>query len=73
MNGADTSLLEVNDFVTESQSQLLGLQLPRDISTRERPVEDGDGSSKHALHRFGRKALGIAAPLNGHGVMAADI
>jgi len=73
LDGADTSLLEINDFIAESKGKLLRLQFPGDIGTRERPVEDGDGTSQHSLHGFGSEALSIARPLDGHGGGAADI
>jgi hypothetical protein len=73
LDSTDTSLLEVDNLITEGKSKLLGLQLPRNISTGERPVEDGDGSSKHSLHGLGSQTLSIGAPLHGHGVRAANI
>lgn len=40
LDGLDTGVGEVNNFVTESKGELLGLDLLRDIGTGERPVED---------------------------------
>jgi len=40
LNGLDTIVGEINNFVSESQSELLGLDLLGDIGTRERPVEN---------------------------------
>ena len=59
LDGADTSLLEINDLVTKSKSQLLGLNLTRDVVTGERPVEDGNGASKHTLHRLVGETLSV--------------
>lgn len=73
LNGTDASLLEVDNLITEGKSQLLGLQLPGNVGTREGPVEDGDRSSKHTLHGLGGEALSIATPLDGHGVGTADV
>jgi hypothetical protein len=70
---ADASFLEVNDFVTESESELLGLKFARDVGTGERPVEDGDGTGKHTLHRELGKALSVATPLDGHGTRAGNV
>ena len=50
LDGADAGFLEVNDFVTESESKLLGLKFARDVGTSEGPVENGDRASKHSLH-----------------------
>lgn len=50
LDGVDTSVLQVDDFVSKSQGQLLGLDFSRDIGSGERPVQDGDGTSQHTLH-----------------------
>ena len=73
LDSLDATLLEINDLVTESESELLALNLTRDIGTREGPVEDGDGSSKHTLHGLLGNALGVLRPLNGDGAGTADI
>lgn len=44
LNSEDAGLLEIDDFVAESESELLALDLLSDVGTRERPVEDGNGS-----------------------------
>ena len=72
-DGLDTSLLKINNLVAECQSELLALELTRDIGTREGPVEDGDGASEHTLHGLAGEALGVLRPLNGDGARAADI
>ena len=73
LGGLDATLLEIDDLITESESELLALNLTRDIGTREGPVEDGDGSSKHTLHGLLGNALGVLRPLNGDGAGTADI
>jgi len=44
LNGADAGLLKINDLVTEGKGELLRLQFTADIGTRERPVENGNGT-----------------------------
>lgn len=73
LDGTNAGLLEVNDLVAEGKSELLALNLPGDISTREGPVKDGDGSGKHALHGLLGQALSVRRPLDGHGMGTADI
>lgn len=73
LDGVDTGVLEIDDLVAESEGKLLGLDLARDIGTREGPVEDGDGSGKHTLHGLLGDALGVRAPLDGHGGRARDV
>ncbi len=73
MDSTDTTLLQVNDLITKSERELFALNLTRDICTRERPVEDSDGPSEHALHGLGGDTLGVLAPLNGDGTGAADV
>lgn len=73
LDGTDAGLLEVDDFVTEGESELLGLQLTADIGAREGPVENGDGTSQHSLHGLLGDALRVAAPADGHRSRAADI
>ncbi len=73
LDGADAGFLEVNDLITESKSQLLGLEFAGDVSAGEGPVEDGNWASKHTLHGPLGEALSVATPANGHGARAADI
>jgi len=73
LDGVDTGLLEVDNFIAEGQCELLGLHLTGNICTRERPVQDGDGAREHALHGFLADALGVRAPLDGHGSRTANI
>lgn len=40
LDGVDACVLEVDDLVTESEGELLGLGLLGDVDTGERPVED---------------------------------
>lgn len=69
----DTGLLKVDNFIAEGEGKLLGLKLARDIGTRERPVEDGDGASEHTLHGLASQALSVATPLDGHGSGTAHV
>lgn len=73
LNSLDASLLEIDDFIAEGKSELLALELTRNIRTREGPVENGDGTSQHTLHGLVGQALSEAAPLNGHGLGTADV
>lgn len=73
LDGVDAGGLEVDDLVTESQSKLLGLELTGDIGTGERPVEDGDWASQHALHGELGQALGVRGPLDSDGSGTADV
>jgi hypothetical protein len=73
LDGTNASLLKVNNLVTESKSELLGLQLPGNISARERPIENGDRASKHALHGLGGQALSVATPFDSHWVRTAHV
>ena len=73
LDGLDTSFLQINYFVTESEGELLGLELTRDIGTGEGPVEDGDWTGQHPLHWFLRDALSVATPLDGDWMGTADI
>jgi hypothetical protein len=40
LDGVDAGVLEVDNLVTKSEGELLGLGLPGDVDTGERPVED---------------------------------
>lgn len=73
LNGGDAGLLEVNDLVTKSERELLGLEFTGHIRARERPVEDRDRASEHTLHGLVRDALGVARPLDGHRSRATDV
>lgn len=73
LNGEDAGLLKVDDLVAESEGELTRLNLPRDIGTWERPVEDGDGSSEHTLDWLLRQRLGVRRPTDGHGCGTRDV
>ena len=73
LDGTNTGLLEVDDLVAEGKGDLLGLHLLADVGTGERPVEDGDGAGKHALHGLLGEALGVRRPADGHGSGTADV
>lgn len=73
LDGGDTGLLEINDLVAEGKGKLLGLELARDIRTRERPVQDSDRPSEHTLHGALGNALGVRTPLDSDGPGTADV
>lgn len=73
LDGVDTSVLQVDDFVSEGQGQLLGLNLSRDIGSGEGPVQDGNGSSQHTLHGLLGDGLGVLGPSDGHGLRSGDV
>jgi hypothetical protein len=59
LDGKDASVGEVDDLVAESERKLLALELAANIGTGERPVEDGDGASQHALDGLLGERLGV--------------
>lgn len=73
LDGLDTGLGEVDNLVSESESELLGLNLLGDVGSGERPVEDGDRAGKHTLHRLGGKALSVGRPSDGHGLGSGNV
>lgn len=73
LDDADASGLEVNNLVTESESELLSLDRLVNIITGERPPETGDRTSEHALHGLGGDGSGELGLLDGHGGGTRDI
>ncbi|TFA99429.1 hypothetical protein CCMA1212_008781 [Trichoderma ghanense] len=73
LDDIDASSLKVDDLVTESQSELLGLDGLVDVVTRERPSQAGDGSSQHTLHGLAGDGDGVLGLLDGHGGGAGDV
>ncbi len=73
LDDVDAGLLEVDDLVTESQRQLLGLDGLVNIVTGERPPQAGDRASKHALHGLGGNRDGVLGLLDRHGGRAGDV
>jgi hypothetical protein len=69
----DTVLLEVNDFVAESQSKLLSLDRLVNVVTGERPPEASNGTSKHALHGLLGDRGSVLALLDGHRSGTRDV
>lgn len=67
LDGLDTGGLEVLDLVPQSESELLALDLTRNVGSGERPVEDGDGTGQHSLHGALGERGGVGGPSNGHG------
>lgn len=73
LDSLDSCLLKVDNFIPKGKCELLALQITRDICTWERPVKNGDRSSKHAFHGLLCHALSVATPLDSDGVGTADI
>jgi hypothetical protein len=73
LDDLDASGLEVNNLVTDGESELLSLDGLVDIVTGEGPAETGDGTSEHALHGLGRHGGSVLGLLDGHGSGARDI
>lgn len=68
-----TSVLEVNNLVTEGKSKLLSLDGLVNIVTGERPSEAGDWASQHSLHWLLGDGDGVFGLLNGHWGWARDV
>jgi hypothetical protein len=73
LNGLDTGVGKVDDLVSESEGELLGLDLLGDIGSGERPVENGNGTSQHSLHGLVRDLLGVRRPSDSHGGRSGDV
>ena len=73
LDGLDAGLGKVDNLVSESESELLGLNLLGDIGSGERPVEDGNRAGKHTLHWFVGKALGVSGPSDSHGLRSGNV
>lgn len=73
LDGLDAALGEVDDLVSESESELLGLDLLGDVGSGERPVEDGDWASQHTLHGLARERLGVRGPSDSHWGWSRDV
>ncbi|MCY1409350.1 hypothetical protein D9M71_246980 [compost metagenome] len=73
LHDLDARLFQVHHFVTDRQCQLLRLDLARHVLAGEGPHQHGHGAGKHALKGFFGQALGIADPLDSHGLRAAQV
>ena len=73
LDSLDTGVGEVDNLISESESELLGLNLLGDIGSGERPVENGNGTSQHALHGLVRDLLGVRRPSDSHWVRSGDV
>lgn len=73
LDGVDTGVLQVDDFISEGQGQLLGLDLSRNIGSGEGPVQDGDGTRQHTLHGLLGDRLGVLRPSNGHRLGSGNV
>lgn len=73
LDDLDTSGLEINDLIAQSESKLLSLDRLVDIVTGERPPQTGDGTSQHALHGLLRDRDGVLGLLDGHRSGTRDV
>lgn len=73
LDDVDTSLLKVDDLVTEGKGKLLSLDGLVDVVTRERPSKASDGASKHTLHGLLGDRDGVLGLLDGHGLRSRDV
>ncbi|KUI73961.1 hypothetical protein VM1G_11931 [Cytospora mali] len=73
LDDINAGLLEVDDFVTKSQSKLLGLDGLVNVVTREGPSEASDRSSQHTLHGLLGDRHGVLGLLDGHRQGTRDV
>lgn len=73
LDDVDAGLLEVDDLVAESESELLSLDGLVDVVTGEGPAQAGDGTSKHTLHGLLAVLGGVLALLDGHRLRTGDV
>lgn len=73
LDDLDASSLEINNLVTQSESELLSLDGLVDIVTRERPAQAGDGAGKHTLHGLLGDRDSVLGLLDGHRSGTRDV
>lgn len=73
LNDTDASLLQINNLLTESKSQLEGSQLTWLVITHKRPLQHSNRTSQHTLHNLGGILLSKHRLLHRHGGRTADI
>lgn len=73
LDDEDTSSLEVNNLIAESESKLLSLDGLVNIVTWEGPSQAGDWASQHSLHWLLGDGDGVFGLLDGHWGWARDI
>lgn len=73
LNDSDTSSLQVLDLISQSQTQLQGLDLLGDIVSWERPSETGDRTSQHTLNWQLGQGLSVNRLLDGHSLWSRDV
>ena len=73
LDHGNTSLLKVNNLITQGKGQLLSLLALVDVVTGERPSKTGDGTSKHTLHGLAADRNSVLGLLDGHGGRTADV
>lgn len=69
----NTSLLQINDLVTDGKGELGADDRAGDVITDEGPLQAGDGASQHTLHGLGGQRLSIDGLFDSHRVDAVDI
>jgi hypothetical protein len=73
LHDADAGRFQVDCFVADRQRDLQRGGGARLVVAHERPLQDGDRSGQHALHRTRRAALGVGAPGHRHRGGAGDV
>ena len=73
LDDCNTSSLQVLDLISQSQTQLQGLDLLRNVISWERPSETGDRTSQHTLDRQLGQGLSVDRLLNGHGLWSRNV
>lgn len=73
LDNVDTSLLEVNDLISEGKGKLLSLDRLVNVVTRERPTQASDGAGKHTLHGLAGDGDGVLGFLDRHGGRSGDV
>ncbi len=73
LDDADAGGFQIADLVTDRQRQLPCLNLTRYILTSERPHQHGHRAGEHALHHPVGLLLGVANPVDGHRLRAAEV
>ena len=64
---------EIGHLVADRERDLAAGLAARHIVANERPVQDGDGTGQHRLHRLLRQRLGVLPPLDRHRLRARDV
>ena len=73
LDDLNTGGFQVSDFVSDSQSQLVGLGLLVDIVSWERPSQTSDWTGQHTLNWLLSNRLGVDNFLNGHWLWSGQV